>query len=361
MDGMALAPPFAPMLAKAAEAVPDQGDPPCWSYEPKWDGFRGIVFWDGSEARIGSRGEKELTRYFPELCEALARALPRSGVFDGEIVVPQVEDGRACLDWDALSARIHPAASRIKLLAETTPAHFVAFDLVEEDGAGLLDEPFAVRRERLERLFRPTGTCHLSVATTDGALAARWFAEFEGAGLDGVVAKRLDGPYRPGKRDMVKVKHSRTADCVVIGYRPHQKGVGVGSLMLGLYADGGFHLVGGAGSFSNEVRRELLETLAPLETGEEASGEANRWKKAERAKYVPVRPELVVEVAYDQMLPGGLGWQARQDSPREARPGSRFRHAATLLRFRPDREPESCGFDQVAAPKRYDVRQIWAD
>ncbi|MGL6234223.1 MAG: ATP-dependent DNA ligase [Segniliparus sp.] len=340
---MALAAPFAPMLAKAAEAAPEQDDPPCWSYEPKWDGFRGVVFWDGESVVIGSRGEKELTRYFPELCDALARALPTPCVLDGEIVVPVLENGRARLDWEALSARIHPAASRIKLLAEATPAHFVAFDLVEEDGTELLDEPFAVRRERLEALFRPTETVHLSSATTDGALAASWLAEFEGAGLDGVVAKRLDGPYRPGKRDMVKVKHARTADCAVVGYRPHQKGVGVGSLMLGLFEDGEFRLVGGAGSFSNQMREELLATLRPLETGEEASGEANRWKKAEQAKYVPVRPELVVEVAYDQMQ------------------GRRFRHAVTFLRFRPDREPQSCGFDQLAAPKRYDVRQIWAD
>lgn len=347
---MALALPFPPMLAKAAEAVPEQDDPPCWSYEPKWDGFRGIVFWDGRSVRIGSRGEKELTRYFPELCAALARTLSAPCVLDGEIVVPRREDGMARLDWEALSARVHPAASRVALLAEATPAHFVAFDVVESDGAPLLEEPFSARRGRLENLFAPTETVHLSVATADRAAAEGWLAEFEGAGLDGVVAKRLDRPYRPGKRDMVKVKRSRTADCVVIGYRQRQNaqsaasaagGPGVGSLVLGLFDGGEFHLVGGAVSFSNELRRELLAALRPRETGAEAAGEANRWKKAEQAKYVPVRPDLVVEVAYDQMQ------------------GRRFRHAVAFQRFRPDREPQSCGFDQLAEPKRYDVRKLW--
>ncbi|MBC2589527.1 ATP-dependent DNA ligase [Rhodococcus aetherivorans] len=345
-----VAPPIAPMLAKAVSEVPAQpadGDPE-WSYEPKWDGFRAVVFRDGDEVVFASRGGKDLVRYFPELAAAVRAELPARCVVDGEIVVPRPRDGRIRLDWQALSERIHPAASRIALLAEQTPAQFVGFDLLAIGDENLMEAPFARRRERLRAVVGGGPSCHVTAATRDPDTAGRWFAEFEGAGLDGVVAKRLDGPYVPDKREMLKVKHARTADCVLIGYRPHKSIDGVGSLLLGLH-DGGDEpvMVGGASAFTVEQRKELLAELAPLRVGADvvAEGEPSRWRTAVDRRWIPLRPERVLEVAYDQM-------------EGNAETGLRFRHAARFLRWRPDREPRSCTFEQLDVPVRYDLGDV---
>lgn len=337
------------MLAKAVATVPAQDSVPGGlSYEPKWDGFRGIVYFDGENVEIGSRGTKTLTRYFPELVEAFARLLPEPCVLDGEIIVRTGRSGHERLDWEALSQRIHPAASRVALLAAETPASFVAFDLLSRGEQSLLTASFAQRRAALEdlgRAFAPP--VHLSQTTTDAALAGRWLEEFEGAGLDGVVAKPLDAAYAPGKRVMLKAKHHRTADVVLLGYRVHASGQGVGSLLLGLYDDAGvLRNVGGASAFTNARRLELIDELAPLverdADGAAVRGETDRsrFTANKDVSFVRLRPERVLEVRYDQME------------------GSRFRHTAQFERWRPDREPTSCTFDQLDRPVAYDLSDV---
>jgi ATP-dependent DNA ligase len=339
----------APMLAKS---VPDVPEPDSVAgglvYEPKWDGFRGIVAFDGEQVEIGSRGAKPLTRYFPELVEAFRRLLPGPALLDGEIVISTEASGGAKLDWEALSQRIHPAASRVELLARETPAMFVAFDLIEWDGRSYLDEPFSVRREALERLVGGLGhPLHLTRITDDVELARRWFTEFEGAGLDGVVAKPLAAPYSPGKRTMLKAKHRRTADVVAVGYRVHKSGSGVGSILLGLHdADGVLRNVGGVSAFSDARRSSLVDELEPYvergEEGEALTGETDRSRFASNrdVSFVRLRPELVMEVRYDQLE------------------GMRFRHTAQFERWRPDRDASSCTFEQLDRPVAYDLADV---
>lgn len=341
----ALAFPIQPMLAKAATAVPPQPEEGehVWSYEPKWDGFRVIVFRDGGDVVLGSRGGKDLGRYFPEMLDAARAELPDGSVVDGELVVPRTQAGHTRLDWEALSARIHPAASRVALLSAQDPAQFVAFDLLALGGRDLTGERFRERRRLLLESVGGGRSCHVTNATADAALAQDWFTRFEGAGLDGVVAKRLDSLYLPNKREMVKVKHSRTADCVLMGYRPHKSKEGIGSLLLGLHdGDGELQMVGGASAFTDVRRAELLAELEPLRAGDAVPGEASRWASAIDKSWTPLRPERVVEVAYDQME------------------GARFRHAARFLRWRPDRDPSSCGFDQLEVPAQYDLADVLA-
>ncbi|MGE2724175.1 ATP-dependent DNA ligase [Mycolicibacterium pulveris] len=333
-------PPIEPMLAKAQANVPAEAG--VWSYEPKWDGFRALVFRDGDEVVLHSRNGKDLGRYFPELVEALRDELSVRCVLDGEIVVPREIDGRTRLDWESLSQRVHPAASRIKLLAEQTPAHFIGFDALATGDASLLKEPFRARREALSEAVLAKKWCHVTRTTEDPRLGARWLEEFEGAGLDGVIAKRLDGPYLPGKREMVKVKHARDADCVAMGYRIHKSGEGIGSILLGLYRDDGeLQMVGGAASFTAKDRLKLLADLEPLREGDEMrEGDPSRWNSAADKRWIPVRPEKVCEVAYDQME------------------GERFRHAVKFRRWRPDRDPRSCTFDQLDVPINYDLYDV---
>lgn len=331
------------MLAKAASAVPRQpsSGADSWSYEPKWDGFRALVFRDGDEVVLGSRGGKDLARYFPEMVAAVVAELPDRCVVDGELVVPRSVDGRARLDWESLSARIHPAASRVALLAKQTPAQFVAFDLLALGDRDLTGEPFEVRRALLVDFVGAGPSCHVTAATRDADTAMTWFEMFEGAGLDGVVAKKLGSPYLPNKREMVKVKHSRTADCVLMGYRPH-KNEGLGSMLLGLFDGDQLRMVGGASAFTAARRVELLAELQPLRVGDNvlAEGEASRWQSSADRSWVPLRPERVLEVAYDQME------------------GARFRHTARFLRWRPDRVPDECTFEQLEVPVRYDLAEV---
>lgn len=339
--------PIAPMLAKSVAEVPEDPDGRLL-YEPKWDGFRGIVAWDGTEVEIGSRGEKPLTRYFPELVNAFRDLLPEPCVLDGEIVVPVAVSGGQRLAWDALTQRIHPAESRVAKLAAETPAMFVAFDLLARGDRDLTGEPLEVRRRELESLLR--GVPHpISVTrtTTDAELARRWLEEFEGAGLDGVIAKPLDGVYQPGKRAMLKVKHKRTADVVAIGYRIHKSGTGVGSILVGLYDDSGrIWNVGGISAFSAAKRVELIDELDPYverdESGAAVSGETerSRFASSKDVSFVKLRPELVIEVRYDQME------------------GERFRHTVQFERWRPDRDPESCTYAQLEVPVAYDLASI---
>jgi ATP-dependent DNA ligase len=342
---------IAPMLCKSADVIP-VGDG--WLYEPKWDGFRCIVVREGDSLELTSRNDRPFTRYFPELLEPMLEQLPDRCVVDGEIVIP----GAVGLDFDALLQRIHPAASRVKRLAAETPAVFVAFDLLGVDGVSLMPRPLAERRAELERIFgsvtHPLYLTPVSEAPDD---AQAWFVRFEGAGLDGVVAKRLDGPYTPGQRTMVKVKHERTAECVVAGYRIHKDGKGVGSLLLGLYDHTGrLHHVGVAASFTVKRRTELLEELAPLLDGalvdhpwqewanamahEEGRlpGGQSRWNAGKDLSWVPIRAERVVEVTFGQLQTG------------------RFRHGVRFVRWRPDRTPESCTYDQldVAEPVAFE-------
>lgn len=341
--------PIAPMLAKAVDAVPEQDSVPGGlSYEPKWDGFRAIVYFDGEHTEIGSRGSKMLTRYFPELTEAFARLLPTPCVLDGEIVVRTGEPGAERLDWEALSQRIHPADSRVRKLAEETPAMFVAFDLLGVGDDSFLDAPFAKRREALEELVgKLPDPVYVAETTTDVALARQWLVEFEGAGLDGVVAKPLTAAYAPGKRLMLKIKHHRTADVVLLGYRVHKSGSGVGSLLLGLYdADGELRNVGGASAFSDKRRQELVDELAPLvlrdDKGDIVTGETDRsrFSSGKDVSFVRLEPTRVIEVRYDQME------------------GMRFRHTAQFERWRPDRDARSCTFDQLDRPIAYDLSQV---
>lgn len=340
-------PPLAPMLAKATPSLPE-GDAGQWWFEPKWDGFRCVVFRDGDEVELGSRNDRPLTRYFPELLEPLRTSLPERCVIDGEVVVTS-NDG---LDFDALQQRIHPAKSRVTRLAEETPASFVAFDLIALDDRALLDVPLVERRRLLEEaLAGASPPVHLTPGSFDRAVAADWFSRFEGAGLDGVLAKAADGTYQPGKRAQLKVKHLRTADCVVAGFREHKNGDGPGSLMLGLYDDEGrLHHLGVASSFSVARRAELREHLAPYVTDDWAShpwgewadamahaseetgrlpGGQSRWNAKKDLSFTALRPELVAEVAYERVDNG------------------RFRHSARFQHWRPDRTPESCTFAQL--------------
>ncbi|WKG03194.1 ATP-dependent DNA ligase [Mycolicibacterium sp. HK-90] len=347
-------PPVPPMLSKPVAQIPAG-----MSYEPKWDGFRSICFRDGDDVELGSRNERPLTRYFPELVAAATAELPARCVIDGEIVLPR-GDG---LDFEALQLRLHPAASRVRMLAEQTPAAFVAFDLLALDDVDYTGRPFEQRRAALAAALTESGpTFHLTPATTDLPTAQRWFTEFEGAGLDGVIAKPLDLRYQPDKRAMFKVKHQRTADCVVAGYRLHKSGAdAVGSLLLGLYADdGSLASVGVIGAFPMVTRRTLFAELQPLVTDfdghpwnwaaqfdtAEALQQAqrryggSRWNAGKDLSFVPLRPERVVEVRYDHME------------------GQRFRHTAQFNRLRPDREPGSCTFEQLESPVTFSLGEI---
>jgi len=349
MGGMSLpiTLPVQPMLAKAVTSVPE-GDE--FTYEPKWDGFRCIVARDGDDVELHSRGSKLLTRYFPELVEALKLALPERVVLDGEIVLRQGSPGHERLSWDALSARIHPAASRIEKLAAETPAQFVAFDLLAEGDDDVMGEPFEKRRARLEALFAqwPTSdSVYLTRTTRDADEARRWFEQFEGAGLDGVVAKPLDQPYAPGKRTLIKIKHARSADVVALGYRIHKSGSGVGSLLVGLYdVDGRLHQVGGVAAWSDKRRQELVDELAPLverdEDGAAVTGESerSRFSGSKDVSFVRLRPERVLEVRYDQLE------------------GDRFRHTVQFERWRPDRDARSCTYDQLDTVAGYDLADV---
>jgi len=353
------APPLAPMLSKAADALPG-GDG--WQFEPKWDGFRTLVFRDGDEVVLQSRDEKPMNRYFPELVAPLARTLPERCVVDGEIVIV----GADGLDFEALLLRIHPAASRVKLLAAQAPASFVVWDLLALGAEDLRPLPLAARRERLEQVLADAAPpVHLSPATRDRTLAEDWFRRFEGAGLDGVMAKRLDAPYRAGERTMIKLKHARSADCVVAGFRWHKNGTGtmVGSLLLGLYdEDGTLHHVGVTAAFTNAVRKQLVAELAPLrenalerhpwrdwaeaqrdanETGQRLPGASSRWNRGKDLTWEPVRPERVCEVAYDHMQ------------------GPRFRHAAQFMRWRPDKRPQDCCYDQLEVTTAYELERVF--
>ena len=345
--------PIQPMLAKAAKTIPaadavDGG----YAYEPKWDGFRGIILRDGDEIEIASRGAKPLTRYFPELVAAIAEQLPTRCAVDGEIVVRSGPPGAQRLDWEALSQRIHPAESRITRLAAETPAEFVAFDLLAVGERNYLEDPLHTRRAALEDLVGGVdrgASLHLTRITDDPQLAEEWFETFEGAGLDGVVAKPQHGLYQPGKRAMIKVKHARTAEAVLVGYRVHKSGQGVGSLLLGMYTDEGDLVnVGGIAAFTNARRLELVDELEPLVrrdadgTIEEAATDRSRFSSSKDVSFVPLRPERVVEVAFDQLE------------------GMRFRHAVTFLRWRPDREPRSCTLDQVDRAVAYDLAEVLA-
>jgi ATP-dependent DNA ligase len=345
--------PVAPMLARLSAGIP-LGD---YSYEPKWDGFRSIVFRDGDEVEIGSRNGRPMNRYFPEVVAAVRTGLPERCVVDGEMVVPDPLRGR--LDFEALQQRIHPAESRVKLLAQRTPAHFVAFDLLALGDRDLTGEPFGQRRRALEQaLAGAPSPIHLTPSTRDPEVARRWFDEFEGAGLDGVVAKPLELTYQPDKRVMVKVKHVRTADCVVAGYRTYKMdSEAVGSLLLGLHRDDGeLVFVGVVGAFTAARRRALLAELQPLvttldghpwdwgEAGATArtpqSSAASRWSAGKDLSFVPLRPERVVEVRYDHME------------------GDRFRHTAQFVRWRPDRESRSCTFEQLEEPVSFDLSAV---
>jgi ATP-dependent DNA ligase len=343
---------IAPMLAKA---VPDVPDPDSVKgglrYEPKWDGFRGIVTIDGDDVEIGSRGAKPLTRYFPELVEAFRAQFGGRGhpvVLDGEVILRSGAPGHEKLDWEALSQRIHPAASRIAKLSAETPAQFVAFDLLAADGDELVDLPFDERRARLEALSEDfADPLFVTRTTLDVDVARGWLTTFEGAGLDGVVAKPRTRAYEPGKRSMLKVKHHRTADVVAIGYRVHKSGSGVGSLLVGLYGDDGeVRQVGGVSAFSDKRRLALIDELDPVVVKDAdgrpvtGAGETSRFSSGRDTSFVRLAPELVLEVRYDQME------------------GDRFRHTVQFERWRPDREASSCGFDQLEVPAAYDLRDV---
>lgn len=354
------------MLAKTSTALPGGED---WLYEPKWDGFRAIVFRDGDEIYIQSRDGKPLDRYFPELNEPLAANLPERCVLDGEIVIATADS----LDFDALLLRIHPAASRVAMLAEQSPASFVAWDLLAIDDESLLDLPQGERRTRLELLLADAGApVHLTPMTREREVAADWFARFEGAGLDGVVAKDASAAYESGKRRMLKIKHARTADCVVAGFRWHKKGprTHVGSLILGLFDQHDvLHHVGVTSSFKWDRRAELVEELAPLrqsalddhpwrewaswsaeqatagasEPGQRMPGATSRWTRGKDLSWEPLRIERACEVAYDHLQ------------------GDRFRHATTFRRWRPDRLPVDCRYDQLETTAPYELQRIFSD
>jgi len=342
------------MLAKLADAIPDGG---AWLYEPKWDGFRAIVFRGDDDVYIQSRDLRPLDRYFPELHDALLAALPKDCVVDGEIVIV-TPDG---LDFDALQMRLHPAASRVEKLARATPASFVAFDLLAADGRDIREVAQAERRTSLEALLaKAKPPVHLTPMTRDLATAKEWLQRFEGAGLDGVIAKREDAPYTPGKRTMIKVKHARTADCVVAGFRWHKQGPNelVGSLLLGLFDDeGNLQHVGVTSSFTMARRKELAAELEPLRrdalkhhpwkswaSGDGSTrmpGGQSRWSGGKDLSWEPVRVERVCEVKYDHMQ------------------GDRFRHAAIFQRWRPDRQPKDCRYDQLEVTTPYELAKVF--
>lgn len=345
-------PPVAPMLARAVPSIPEGA----MLYEPKWDGFRAIIFRDGDEVEIGSRNERPMTRYFPEVVEAVKQHLPQRCVVDGELVV--VVGDR--LEFEVLQQRIHPAASRIALLSRQTPARLVVFDLLALDDRDCTGLPLQERRALLEEALADAAEpVHLTPATRDPALAAQWFEQFEGAGLDGVVAKPLSGTYQPDKRVMYKIKHARTADCVVAGYRTYKGDEeSIGSLLLGLYdEEGALASVGVVGAFPAARRRELFAELQPLVTTFDdhpwawaapadgvrtpRSSEGSRWNNGKDLSFVPLRPELVVEVRYEHME------------------GARFRHTAQFNRWRPDRDPRTCTYAQLEEPVGYDLADIF--
>jgi len=348
-------PPVRPMLAKAVRDLPRE---PGLRYEPKWDGFRCVVFRDGAEIELGSRNDRPLTRYFPELAELLLDALPPRCVVDGEIVI--VTD--AGLDFDLLQNRLHPAASRVRKLAAETPASFIAFDLLALGDEDVTGEPFGDRHRRLAGMLDPSLTrVRLTPITDNPDTAQDWFTRFEGAGFDGVMAKAVDGPYEQDKRVMWKVKHQRTADCVVAGFRWHKDGVGVGSLLLGLFDDTGrLHHVGVASSFTAARRRELVDELAPLrenaladhpwrdwaeaqaQAGGRMPGGQSRWSAGKDMSWEPLRTETVAEVQYEHVLAG------------------RFRHGGRLVRFRPDRTPESCTYAQLEEVAPAELADVFA-
>jgi ATP-dependent DNA ligase len=355
-------PPLEPMLAKASDGLPrDDGT---WLYEPKWDGFRALVFRDGDSLYTQSRDLKPLDRYFPELAAPLKAALPERCVLDGEVVIAR--DG--ALQFESLLLRIHPAASRVRMLAEESPASFVAWDLLALGDEDRRAVPQAERRARLEAVLADVqAPIHLTPATRDRATAADWFERFEGAGLDGVVAKPLDAPYQPGKRAMLKIKHQRTADCVVAGFRWHKNGPGthVGSLLLGLFDDAGtLHHVGVTSTFTWDRRAEVAAELAPLReramdehpwkewaewamagdtdaSGQRLPGATSRWNRGKDLSWEPLRIERVVEVAYDHLQ------------------GDRFRHGTTFKRWRPDKPPADCRYDQLETTTPYLLGQIF--
>ncbi len=349
-------PPVRPMLAKSVKGIPTTAG---LSYEPKWDGFRCIVFRDGDEVELTSRNTRPLTRYFPELVTAFREQLPARCVLDGELFVAVGQR----LEFETLQERIHPAVSRITLLAEQTPASFVAFDALALGDESLEERWFSERRSRLEgALAGLSGPTYLTRTTTDPAEAEDWFEHFEGAGLDGVVAKPLDKPYQQNVRSMLKVKHARTADVVLAGYRLHKNASEarplLGSMLLGLYDEGRLQHVGVAASFTEKRRAELIEELRPLEcedlsthpwggwsdwaiaNPDRVPGTQSRWSQGKDLSFVPLRPERVLEVGYEHME------------------GRRFRHTAQFKRWRPDRDPESCGYDQLEEPISYDLGQV---
>jgi ATP-dependent DNA ligase len=348
-------PPVLPMLAKSVKGIPRRDD---LSFEPKWDGFRCLVFKDGDEVELASRNTKPLTRYFPEVVAAMRDQLPERCVLDGEIFVA-VGDR---LEFEVLQERIHPAASRVNMLAETTPASYVAFDLLALGDESYVDRPFSERRAALEgALGELDGPCFLTRTTTDPDQAEEWFHQFEGAGLDGVMAKPLGAAYLPNARSMFKIKHERTADVVVAGYREHKNSTPerplLGSLLLGLYADGKLQHIGVSASFTEKRRAELIEELQPLVCdisehpwGEWAEwaianpdrvpGTQSRWSAGKDLSFTPLKPVLVLEVGYDHME------------------GRRFRHTAQFKRWRTDRDPESCGYEQLDEPVSYDLDKI---
>ena len=355
MGGMRLPvmPPVPPMLAKPVKEIPEGA----LSFEPKWDGFRSIIFRDSGEVEIGSRNERSMTRYFPDLLEAVRANLPERSVIDGEIIVIGASGDR--LDFELLQQRIHPAASRVKLLSQQTPASFVAFDLLALGDTDYTRRPFAERRAALvDALSIAAPPVHVTAATTDRIVAERWFHQFEGAGLDGLIAKPLDGMYQPDKRAMYKLKHERTADCVVAGYRLHKSGLDrIGSLLLGLYNDDGtLASVGVIGAFPMERRKELFQEMQPLVTTfddhpwawakqEEGTrtprnAEGSRWAAGKDLSFTPLRPERVVEVRYGHME------------------GVRFRQTAQFVRWRPDRDPKSCTYEQLETPVKFDLADV---
>ena len=355
-SSFALAPPIEPMLAKLADELPEEG---AFLFEPKWDGFRAIVFRRDGELFMQSRDLRPLDRYFPELHDALLAGLPSDCVVDGEVVIATSKG----LDFDALQLRLHPAASRVAKLAQATPASFVAFDLLALDAQDLRSVAMAERRGMLERAFAGvTPPLHVTPTTRDRATAVEGLSRFEGAGLDGVIAKAADGQYEPGKRTMIKIKHARTADCVVAGFRWHKNGKDtlVGSLLLGLFDDRGqLHHVGVTSSFTREKRRELATELAPLReralddhpwrAWADASqhemtrmpGGQSRWSAGKDLSWEPLRIERVCEVKYDHMQ------------------GDRFRHAAVFLRWRPDKPPRDCGYDQLEVTAAYELQNVF--
>ena len=336
-----------PMLSASADAIP-AGD--SWEYEPKWDGFRTLVFRDGDEVELVSRGGRPMTRYFPEVLPAFRALREQKVVLDGELVVV----GKNGLDFGALQQRVHPAESRVRMLSEATPAWYVAFDLLAAGAEDLRSAPLGERRKRLEALLKGAkAPIFMTPYTRDHKTANKWFEQFEGAGLDGVIAKSWTGAYVPGKRLWVKIKHQRTADCVVIGWRKSSDGATLGALLLGLYdKEGTLHYVGHTSSFNAAERRELIAKLKPLqmEIPEEEwranpgrmPGGLSRWSRGKDTEWVSVRPELVCEVSYDKL---------------EA--GERFRHATGFIRWRTDKPPKKCGFDQIASAAEFDVRGIF--